>query len=107
MIVVRVEHRGQRLDFAAPSEVTGDELPLLSAVSDWYERGSVAQVPGHEQGETPSATITLDNHGNQSAVMLAYPVGAKVSIFEDGEEKLRGQCVRFALGPSIELSVEV
>lgn len=80
---------------------------MLVAISDWYERGSVAQVAGHEQGETPSATVTLDNKGDRTTALLAYPVGAKVTIYEDDTEKLRGTCVRFTLGPSIDLSVEI
>lgn len=107
MLWVRVEHRGQRVDFARPSQASGEQVPALAAVSDWYERGSVAQVAGHERGETPSATVTLDNAGGETAAMLAYPVGARVTIFEDEVEKVRGTCVRYSLGPTVDVVVEI
>jgi len=105
--IVRVEHRGQRIDFARPNVVDAERLPLLRDVSDWYERGSIPQVIGYEQGESISATVALDNSGGLAFAALAYPLGATVTIIDDGETVLTAQCVRYSVGPVIELGIEV
>jgi len=105
--IVRVEHRGQRTDFARPNVVDATTMPLLRGVSDWYERACVPQIPGYEQGESISATVELDNSGGLAAAALAYPLGATVSIIDNGETTLTAQCVRYSVGPVIELGIEV
>ena len=107
MRFVRVTHRGQRADFAFAAEATPDQLPLLEAVSDWYERGAIAMIPGYDQGESPSATITVTNPKDGAVNVLAYPIGASVSLFNGDEEELRGTCVRYSPGPSVELGIEI
>lgn len=105
--VVRVEHRGQRVDLTTPNVVNATSMGLLRDVGDWFERGCCDQIKGYEQGESPSATISIDNSGGLAAAALAYPLGATVTILEDDEPVLIAQAVRYSLGPVIELSLEV
>lgn len=107
--LVRIEHRGQRTDCVAPTEAAANPaaLPLLVAISDWFERGCIDQINGHQQGESPSATITLSNPQGSAAQALDYPLGARVTIFDGAETLLEAQCIRYSVGPNIELSIEV
>jgi hypothetical protein len=107
--LVRVNHRGQQTDFVAPVDAPANPvaLPLLVAVSDWYERGCIDQINGHQQGESPSATVTLSNPQGATHAALAYPLGATVTIFDGPETLIAGQCVRYSLGPVVELSIEL
>jgi hypothetical protein len=109
MPVVRtvvVSHRGQEITYCYPADAVAGAQPLLVGVLDWYERASIAQVPGYEQGETPSSTIALNNEGDQVRADWDYPLRAQVSVRDDGVEVLSGEVVSFVLGPQIELSIE-
>lgn len=106
-LTVRVEHRGQRVDFVAPGVQQADSAPLLDGVSDWFERACIDQIAGYQQGESPSASISLKNPDGEAARLLAYPLGATVTILENQSPVLIGRCVRYSLGPVIELSIEV
>lgn len=107
-LTVRVEHRGQRIDFVRPADAQqADSTALLIGVSDWFERGCIDQIAGHQQGESPSASISINNPQGQAANLLAYPLGATVTVLENDEPVLQGQCVRYSPGPVIELSIEV
>ena len=106
-LTVRVEHRGQRIDFVRPNIQQADSTGLLVGVSDWFERACIDQIAGYQQGESPSASITVNNPANQAAVLLAYPLGATVTILENDQPTLQGRCVRYSPGPVVELSIEV
>lgn len=106
-LTVRVEHRGQRIDFVRPNVQQADSTPLLVGVSDWFERACIDQIAGYSQGESPSASISINNPNGQAASLLRYPLGATVTVLENNEPVLQGQCVRYSPGPVIELSIEV
>ncbi|MGL4232676.1 MAG: hypothetical protein ACRCWJ_15030 [Casimicrobium sp.] len=103
---VLVSHRGQDITYCYPSDAIAGAQPLLVGVLDWYERASIAQVVGYEQGETPSSTIALNNEDKQVQRDWDYPLRAKVSVRDDGVEVLSGEVVSFTLGPQLELSIE-
>lgn len=106
-LTVRVEHRGQRSDFVRPNVRQADSTPLLIGVSDWFERACVDQIAGYQQGESPSASISISNPNGEAARLLAYPLGATVTVLENAEAILQGRCVRYSPGPVIEISIEV
>lgn len=108
-VTVHVTHRGQQIDFVAPVDAPNapQALPLLSGVSDWFERGCVDQINGHQTGESPSATIILNNPQGAAHAALAYPLGATVTLSDSSETLIAGLCVRYSVGPNVELAIEL
>ena len=105
-VEVRLTHRGQVVRLAPPNTPDADVLPMLQSVSDWYERSCCDQIAGYEQGETPSATIEVNNAGGLAQAAMAYPLGARCEILRSGEAVLAGEVTRYSVGPVIELTVE-
>lgn len=102
-----IQSRGQEIVFSFADDRGPGLAPLLISVVDWYERACVTQVPGFDQGESPSTTVTISNEGGAAARMLDYPLDAVAIIRDDASDVLVGRVVRYSLGPVIELSIEV
>ena len=105
--VVIISHRGQTLTLVSANVQTPGTEPWLKGVSDWVEKACVTQAPGYEQGESPSATVEIDNAGGLAAAALDYPLGALVVIQQDGEGVFVGTLSRYSLGAVIEIGLEV
>lgn len=107
-VMVRIEHRGQRIDLVRVADTQqANSTALLLHVSDYFERACVDQIAGYQQGESPSASISINNPNGEAARLLAYPLGATVTIMENDQPTLQGRCVRYSPGPVVELSIEV
>jgi hypothetical protein len=105
-VEVRLAHRGQTIRLVDSNVVNADTLPFLKKVSDWFEQSCVDQIPGYQQGETPSAIIEVGNGGGLARAALAYPLHARCQIMRNGEAVLAGDITRLSLGSSIELTME-
>lgn len=106
-IEVRIDSRGQRVRLHPPNAPGADVYPFLDGVSDWYEQACVDQVPGFEQGETPTATVVVNNAGGLADAVLDYPLNAIATIVRDGEDVLTGIVHRYTGGQKPELTIEV
>lgn len=105
MIRVEIEHRGQRLTFVPFNVREAGTEPLLVSVSDWYERASLPQAGS--DGESPSASIQLDNAGGRARSIMPHALNAAVTVRRGDDVLLTGTCVTVQHGPIIEMRVEV